>query len=180
MVLRSYLRFLGWEACGWDLGRNHGDVPNLLPQVVARVEALAREYGQPVRLVGWSLGGYLAREAARERLDLACGVITLGSLVVGGPKYTVVAPVYRSRGVDLDELEATIDARNRTPPPVPVTAVYSRHDAVVAWEACIDHWSGSVEHVEVTTSHLGLGFAPDVLAIVADRLRRHRADVSAE
>ena len=46
------------------------------------------------------------------------------------------------------------------------------------WQACIDHWSASVEHVEVKTSHLGLGFAPDVLAIVADRLRRHGAAVS--
>lgn len=178
VVLRQYLRFLGWEACGWELGRNHGDVPALLPQVVARLEALADTHGQPVRLVGWSLGGYLAREAARERPHLACSVITLGSPVVGGPKYTVIAPAYRSRGIDLDELEATIDARNRTPLPVPVTAVYSRHDAVVAWEACIDRWSASVEHVEVTASHFGLGFAPDVLAIVADRLRRHGATAS--
>lgn len=171
-VLRGYLSLLGWNAIGWNLGRNHGDVPALLPQVVACVERAAEAHGQPVRLVGWSLGGYLAREAARERPALVTRVVTLGSPVVGGPKYTAVAPAYRRLGIDLDAIETEIDARNRTPLPVQITAVYSRHDGIVAWEACIDHWSEAVEHVEVTTTHLGLGFAPEVLAIVAERLAR--------
>jgi pimeloyl-ACP methyl ester carboxylesterase len=114
-VLRAYVRFLGYQPHGWDLGRNHGEVPDLLPLVAERLEALARDEGRPIRLIGWSLGGYLAREAAPERPGAAHQVITLGSPVVGGPKYTAVAGAYRRRGIDLDAIEAEVtrSARSR-------------------------------------------------------------------
>jgi len=171
-VLRAYVRFLGYRPQGWGLGRNNGEVPDLLPRVAERLEALAREEGRAIGLIGWSLGGYLAREAARERPRAAHQVITLGSPVVGGPKYTAVAGAYRNRGIDLDAIEAEVAARNRQPLETPVTAVYSRSDGVVAWQACIDRHSTNVEHVEVETTHLGLGISPDVLQIIAERLAR--------
>ena len=90
-VLRKYLRSLGYVASGWQLGRNHGRVGELLPQVTRRVESIAARQGGRVHLVGWSLGGYLAREAAREIPEFVSRVITLGSPVVGGPKYTAAS-----------------------------------------------------------------------------------------
>jgi pimeloyl-ACP methyl ester carboxylesterase len=169
-VLRSYLRWLGYDARGWVLGRNTGDAPALMPRVTAAVDALAEETRQPVTLVGWSLGGYLAREAARERPERIPLVITLGSPVVGGPKYTLVADAYRRRGIDLDALEAQVAARNVVPLLARVVAIYSRTDGVVAWRACIDHHCATVEHVEVGATHLGLGFSPDVYAIIARQM----------
>ena len=80
----------------------------------------------------------MAREAARERPDLVHRVITLGTPVVGGPKYTVVARRFGRRGIDMAAIEAEIELRNRISLRTPVTAIYSRADAVVAWEACID------------------------------------------
>ena len=171
-LLRAYLRFLGYQPRGWGLGRNDGEVPDLLPRVVERLEAVAREEGSAVRVIGWSLGGYLGREAARERPQAARQVITLGSPVVGGPKYTAVAGAYRLRGIDLDEIEAAVAERNRLPLATPVTAVYSRSDGVVAWQACIDRHAQNVEHVEVETTHLGLGLSPEVFQIIAERLAR--------
>ena len=67
---------------------NGGDVAALLPRVIAQIERRAVATGTPVRLVGWSLGGVLAREAARDRPELVERVVTLGSPIVGGPKYT--------------------------------------------------------------------------------------------
>ncbi len=171
-LLRAYVRFLGYQPRGWGLGRNCGAVPDLLPPVVERLQALAREEGRPIGLIGWSLGGYLAREAARELPRATNQVITLGSPVVGGPKYTAVAGAYRRRGFDLDAIEAEVAARNLRPLETPVTAVYSRRDGVVAWRACIDRFSLNVEHVEVETTHLGLGFSPEVFRIIAERLAR--------
>jgi hypothetical protein len=171
-VLRAYLRLLGYRPSGWGLGRNRGEVATLLPDVVQRLEFLAREEGAPIRLIGWSLGGYLSREAARERPQAVHQVITLGSPVVGGPKYTAVAGAYRRRGVDLDAIEAEVEARNRRPLDTPITALYSRSDAVVAWQACIDRHAPNVEHVEVETTHLGLGLSPAVFRIIAERLAR--------
>ena len=99
-ILKSYLRLLGYRVRGWGLGRNSGDVPDLMPRVLKRISSFARRTQQEVRLIGWSLGGYLAREAARERPDLVHRVITLGTPVVGGPKYTVVARRFHRRGID--------------------------------------------------------------------------------
>jgi pimeloyl-ACP methyl ester carboxylesterase len=171
LLLRNYLRFLGYDARGWALGRNTGNVRGLLPRILDALDATAREAGAPVRMVGWSLGGYLAREAARERPDLVQQVITLGSPVIGGPKYTLAAESYRRRGLDLDEVERQVAARNAVPLRTPVVAIYSRADAVVAWEACIDEHCADVEHVEVSTTHLGLGFSPEVFVIIARRLK---------
>jgi pimeloyl-ACP methyl ester carboxylesterase len=170
VVLRSYLSLLGYDVHPWGLGRNGGDVPRLLPQVRENVASLARRSGLPVRLVGWSLGGYLAREVARDRPGDVDRVVTLGAPVVGGPKYTMVARAYRRRGIDLDAIEAAVAAREAVPLTRPVAAVYSRRDGVVAWRACVDERNTCVEHVEVVSTHLGLPFSPDVLLVVAHRL----------
>jgi hypothetical protein len=169
VILKSYLRLLGYQVRGWGLGRNSGDVPDLFPRVLKRISSFVHRTHQQVRLIGWSLGGYLAREAARERPDLVHRVITLGTPVVGGPKYTVVARRFGRRGIDMAAIEAEIELRNRISLRTPVTAIYSRADAVVAWEACIDE-NGDVEHVEVRTTHVGLGFSPEVYKIIARRL----------
>ncbi|HSN55969.1 MAG TPA: alpha/beta hydrolase [Candidatus Sulfomarinibacteraceae bacterium] len=168
--LRSFLRSIGHDARGWGQGRNHGRVPQLIPRIVDRAAELADESGRQVRLVGWSLGGYLAREAARESPDLVDRVITLGAPVVGGPKYTASAPMYRKRGYDLDSIEADVEARDADPLRVPVEAVYSRSDGVVAWRACVDRRNPRVRHHEVRSSHLGLVASPEVFRLVAELL----------
>ena len=126
-----------------DVRRNFGNVRKLFPRIVAGLEAVAAETTSPVRLIGWSLGGYLAREAARERPDLVHQVITLGSPVVGGPKYTLVAEAYRRRGIDLDEVEAQVAARNSVPLRTPSWR-YTRATTRFAWEACIDRHCAEV------------------------------------
>jgi alpha/beta superfamily hydrolase len=170
IVLKSYLRLLGYRARGWGLGRNSGNVRDLLPRVLKKMASFARRAQQEVHLIGWSLGGYLAREVARERPDLVRQVITLGTPVVGGPKYTVVARAFHRQGIDVDAIEAEIELRNQISFHTPVTAIYSRKDAVVSWEACIDRDASNVEHIEVRTTHLGFGFSPEVYKIIAKRL----------
>ncbi len=169
-ALRAYLRAMGYTATGWGLGRNDGDVPRLMDRVATRVRELTDRDQAPLRLVGWSLGGYLAREAARDLPDHVTRVVTLGSPVVGGPKYTAVAGLFRTEPGALDLIEQLVDRRYAVPLVVPVTAIYSKRDGVVAWQACIDERSPAVEHVEVRTTHIGLGFAPEVYEIVARRM----------
>lgn len=170
LLLKHYLRLLGYRARGWGLGRNVGDADELLPRILKRAASLAQRNQSKVHLIGWSFGGYLARELARERADLIGQVVTLGTPVVGGPKYTAFAQSFQRRGIDLEALASAIEARNRVSLCTPVIAIYSRRDAVVAWQACIDHNGANVEHVEVRTTHLGFGFCPDVYKIIAQRL----------
>ncbi|MCZ7528759.1 MAG: hypothetical protein M5U14_21730 [Acidimicrobiia bacterium] len=78
-------------------------------------------------------------------------------------------------GVDLDTLEASIATREANLPiEVPIMAIYSRCEAVVAWGACVDRSSPHVQHVEVATTHVGLGLSPDVYELVARRLASFR------
>ncbi|MDH3622691.1 MAG: alpha/beta fold hydrolase [Myxococcales bacterium] len=106
--LRRHLQGAGYRVHRWRLGINRGNVPALVPKVVARTEARFQRHEEPVALVGWSLGGVLAREVARERPDLVKCIVTLGTPVVGGPKYTSTAPFYEKvLNVDLDALERT-------------------------------------------------------------------------
>jgi pimeloyl-ACP methyl ester carboxylesterase len=171
-VMLAFLRRLGHDVHDWGLGRNTGRVPELRAAVSDRLATLRRQKRRRVVLVGWSLGGYIAREVAREHPELVRKVITLGSPVVGGPRYTAVAAWYRARGQDLAQIEQRVASRYRQPLRVPVTAIYSKRDGVVAWQACIDQWSPKVRHVEVDETHVGLVFAPRVLAIVAEEVGR--------
>ena len=170
--LRRYLTWLGYEVHGWELGRNTGNVRELWPQVFDEVRQIYARSGSPVDIVGWSLGGVIAREVARDHPEIVRQVITMGSPVVGGAKYTSMSRLFKQRGVDLDEMEATIAARESTPIRVPVTSIYSKNDGVVGWEASIDQHNTQVEHLEVYTTHLGLGISPDVFKIIARKLAR--------
>lgn len=170
-LLRRKLSRLGYQVSGWGLGRNHGKLGKLLPPLVARVRALAAEHGEAVQLVGWSLGGVMARDVAREAPEAVAQVITLGSPVVGGPKYTVFAALYRRQGLDLDQLAAAADAREaKRPLPCPVTAIYARRDGIVAWESCIDPHHAQVRHVETSATHFGMPMHPQTLRLIAHTL----------
>jgi esterase/lipase len=173
-ALRAYLSFLGYGVHGWGLGTNNGRVPAFVRRIIDLTARLADTSGQRVRLVGWSLGGVIARETARERPDLVERVITLGTPVIGGPRYTAVAGFYRRQGYDLNAVEELIRERNRNPIKVPITAIYSRSDGVVGWRACIDETSPEVEHVEVRTTHIGLGLHAEAYRLIATRLATPR------
>lgn len=169
--LRTVLGQLGHDVRGWELGTNRADVPDAIEEIGIRVHHAFRETGRKVALVGWSLGGYIAREVARDLPEAVRHVVTFGSPVIGGPKYTTVARMASIQGWDLEEIEAMVQERKRTPIRVPVTAIYSRRDGVVSWQACIDpEGEAPIEHVEVETTHLGLGFSAEVYRIVARRL----------
>lgn len=165
--LRRYLARLGYLPAGWGLGVNNGMVDDLIPRVSERVRSAAERLGAPCYLVGWSLGGYLAREAARAHPGAVSGIVTLGTPVIGGPKYTAAGPLYVKWGYDLDAIEAQVHERDRVPLRVPVTALYSRSDSVVAWQACIDHKTPHIRHEEVETTHVGFGFSPEVYRLIA-------------
>jgi pimeloyl-ACP methyl ester carboxylesterase len=172
LPLRAHLRRNGWAAVGWGLGRNHGRVGALLPPLRLLVSHLAEKHGQPVRIVGWSLGGVLGRELARPGALPIRQLITMGTPVVGGPKYTAYAGFYRMRGLDLSAAEAEVDARHSAPIPVPLDVIYTEQDGVVAWRASQDPRPGPryAEH-KVGGTHAGLIARPEVLGLV-DRLLR--------
>jgi pimeloyl-ACP methyl ester carboxylesterase len=169
--LRGYLRHLGYDARGWGFGTNTGDPRRDVQRLSRSVLELVGATGQPASLLGWSLGGVIAREVARLHPDAVRRVITYGTPVAGGPRHTTVARAHR-HGPDPDARRVAERLEPTAPVPVPLTVIFSRRDGIVAWQACLDHTSPGVEHIEVSSTHIGMGIDPDVWAIVADRLAR--------
>ncbi len=169
--LRNYLRLLGHDARHWGLGRNTGTPVEDTLQLLEHVDELRQRTGRKVTLVGWSLGGVIARETARKAPDSVRRVITYGTPAFGGPTYTLGAPVWGE--VACARYASMIEELDRDVPiAVPITAVFSRRDQVVSWAACIDRHSPNVRHIEVRSTHIALGVDPDVWRVVAWELGR--------
>ncbi len=158
--LRRYLRLLGYDARGWGRGTNQGNPEADAEALIEQVLALTGD-GSRVTLVGWSLGGVIAREVARRHPEAVRHVVTYGTPVVGGPTFTVGARSYgRAESERIARLTEELDRDD--PVRTPLTVIFTRRDRIVSWEACLDRTSPDVEHFEVGSTHLGLGLDPDV------------------
>jgi pimeloyl-ACP methyl ester carboxylesterase len=168
--LRGYLAELGYAVQGWELGRNLGRRQVVDLHLVPRLRELSARTGRRASLVGWSLGGILAREMAKRAPQDVRLVVTMGSPFAGGGRASNVAHLFEAvsgrRIVDDPQARRRI----REAPPVPLTSIYSRTDGVVAWRACLEQEGPTSENIEVRGSHCGLGHNPLALWAVADRL----------
>lgn len=170
--LGRYLRYLGYDVYDWGLGRNRGDVERYVHLVGERAAEIHSQLGGvPLTLVGWSLGGVIAREAARLHEPYVREVITMGTPIIGGPKYTATAQRFAdSAGIDLDEFEKEVHHRNSIGIRQPVTSIYSKLDGVVNWRASIDMYNKQARNIEVHSSHFGIGANGRVWRLIADIL----------
>ncbi len=171
-VLRRFLDGRGFRSFPWDLGRNlgFGSVGHLLDDLLARANDRA---GGPISLIGWSLGGVMARRLAKRRPDAVRHLIMLGSPIGGPPTRTTAWHLYdRVDPGRREEVEARYrDPELRTPAAgVPSTAIYSRTDGVVPWQIARETPGPLTENIEVLASHIGFGVNPGVFYAVADRL----------
>lgn len=166
--LRAFLRERGYAAHGWKLGRNTGPSPEIAAAMARRLADLVDRHGRRVSLVGWSLGGVYARELARRFPTHVRQVITLASPFRDVEAANVPRALVRRRRRLPDE--SAYRTRLAEPIPVPSTAILSRTDGVVAWRSCREEPGPLSETLEVAASHLGMGFHPVVLLLIADRL----------
>ena len=167
--LRKFLTGLGYVTRAWGQGLNLGPRPGVLERCADDVRALADRHGQPVSLIGWSLGGIYAREMAKIHPEISRCVITLGTPFTGHPKATNAWRLYELvSGGRVGEPRLMAQIRN--PPPLPTTSIYSRTDGIVAWRCSINDPGPLVENIEVHASHVGMGMNPLALYAIADRL----------
>jgi len=202
--LRKYLAQYGFRSTGWGLGTNKAglDIPHKLadlhsrwafdqrenyngeagvPMVIDRlleqIDTVQLAPGESLSIIGWSLGGYMAREVARERPNLIKQIITLGAPVIGGPKYTWAVRHFLRRDHDLNWVEDSIAKRDQQNPiSVPITALCSPSDGIVGYHATQDHHSLQVNHIEVDVAHLAFPFNRKIWRIVLDCLLDRETD----
>jgi pimeloyl-ACP methyl ester carboxylesterase len=170
--LRRFLKRLGYRAHRWELGRNLGHSDRLLSDMTDRMEWVYQQHGgQPISLIGWSLGGVYARVLANRHPEKVRSVICLGSPFTNNLKANRAWRFYQwITGRRLDEVDPELLEEVRRTPPVPTTSIYSHSDGITSWQCSIEAPGPLAENVRVAGSHLGLGFNPLVLHAIADRL----------
>lgn len=165
--IKTYLNRLGYQAEYWGLGLNNGYVEKYRDKIIARLEK--EESEEKITLIGWSLGGLIAREVARSMPHKIASVITYGTPAIGGPKHTIGVKVYEEKEVQrIIELQKELDETN--PIQVPLSIIFTKNDSIVNWSACIDRVSKNAKHFEVDSTHLSLGIDPSVWKIIIHEL----------
>lgn len=174
--LRDYCETLGYSAIDWGRGYNtgpQGDIDTWLAELSDHVSGLLAGHSRRATLIGWSLGGIYARELGKLMAPRLRQVITIGTPFNGLPDHTHAGWLFRLLNGAAPGSDPTLSLRLRTPPQLPTTSIYSRSDGVVAWQSCRhDKTGGQVSDVEVKGSHIGMGWNPAVLRVVAERLAR--------
>lgn len=171
-ILRNYLNQIGYQAIPWGLGTNRGPMLSMLPTLQNLISDVASQTGHKVRLVGWSRGGMISRELARDNPGQIDRVITIGSPVRGGIGASAIGRwVQHETGLTPQQMSRLTEERSRLPIRVPVRAIYSKSDGVVAWKACVDDETEGIEHFEVIGSHVGLGSNVEVFRLLPRLLR---------
>lgn len=168
-MLRRVLAAAGYAAHGWGLGHNLPVKPELLDRLDRQVAAISTRAAAPVTLVGWSLGGLIARAYAQHRPERVAGVITLGSPFSGDPRSNRAWRVYElfaDHKVDSPPIPYDRSAK----PPVPTAAVWSARDGIIAAEAARGEADERDLAVEISCGHLAMTCAPDALEAVLSLL----------
>ena len=167
--LRTFLEGRGYAVYPWELGLNCGPRDGVVRKLLAKIRAIHREHGRKLSLVGWSLGGAMARALAVREPARVRSVVTLGSPLGGHPKASNAWRLFEFvSGVRADD--PRLRALMSRHPPVPSTSILSKSDGIVSWPMSLIPQNGQSENIEVNASHFGMGANPAVLWAVADRL----------
>jgi pimeloyl-ACP methyl ester carboxylesterase len=179
-ALEWYLRSRGYAVETWGLGRNVGFHAKHAQALEQKIRFLHHKSGRKVSLVGWSLGGLFALYGAHQASECVRNVVTLGSPISVDPEGSASPPLikamYRLIAHPMGPVAHTMQPRakklrNHEWLPLPLSCLYSLSDGVVPPQEATVHGNPRLhENVRVPGSHIGLGFNPVVLWIVAERL----------
>jgi dienelactone hydrolase len=162
--LRRSLAGAGFEAHGWGLGRNKGIKADIFQLLDDQISALSIDV--PLTLVGWSLGGLIAREYAKHAPHHIAKVVTLGSPFSGDLRANNAWRVYElvaGHKIDAPPIAVTLAEK----PPVPTCAFWSAQDGVVAPRSARGLRHESDHRIELDCTHMAFVARPDAIRAIA-------------
>jgi pimeloyl-ACP methyl ester carboxylesterase len=185
-VMTRWLRGLGYRTRKAGIRTNVDCTAAVCDCLETRLEQMADVSGDRVAIIGQSRGGIIARALAKRRPDLVSGIVTLGSPNAGmlnihplvlasvlgvGTLGTLRVPhlftfncLFGDCCQEFRESLSTVDF----PEEVGYKALYSRHDGIVSWKACLDQ--AADELIEVQSSHCGMAVNTQVYGVVGRAL----------
>lgn len=175
MDLRRALARAGWRVHPWLLGMNRGAKADTIERLAARVAEVGG--GQPVLLVGWSLGGLFARELAHRFPDKVRAVVTLGSPFSGDLKTNTNVTRFYEWVAGHDVNQPPFERLGHEKPPVPTLALWSRRDGIVAPAAARGQEGQADRAIEIDTGHTGFAVHRPALSRIASAIYAFLAEV---
>jgi pimeloyl-ACP methyl ester carboxylesterase len=172
-MLRRVLKRAGYRTYGWGLGRNMPVRADLMARLDERIGALQAREGGKVSLVGWSLGGVIAREYAKHAPERVAQVVTLGAPFSGDPRANRAWRWYEAfsdHPVDAPPFPGNREEK----PPVPTTAIWSARDGVIPPAAARGQAGERDADLEIHCGHFAMSCAPDALEAVLKALSQGR------
>lgn len=190
-ILRRFLKAWGYDARPWGLGQNMNPMEvrsfadvraardRLLGELEVELEAIVAETGMKVSLIGWSLGGIMARWFASHHPQLVRQVITLGT-PFGDPRAVIVYPLMerlRHEPMSEADLDEWVDMCNAPlSDAIPLSILYSRSDGFVSPHIATKLDTRTVENIHVPCSHVGFTVNPVALYVIGNRLAQPTDD----
>ncbi len=186
-ILRFFLKRIGYRPFALEAGRNVEGMENRIQSVddatrfrdrlvdltVERIRDIHAQTGEPVSLIGWSMGGLYALDASRHLPDITRQVITLGS-PFGDPRGTSLFTIMRRLSgstVPIEEQDFNGWVARAAAPPVPTRVIYSDRDGIVSTDIARLPDSPLTHQVRVDSSHLAFAVNCRALGEVAAALR---------
>ena len=140
-LLHLALQSKGVVCHEWEQGFNTGITPDVEKKALEHLTRLMKAHPHAKwHLIGWSLGGLLAREMAKAlpALGLKCtSVATMGTPINNMPDNQRVLTIYRLFNKELPADDIFFHKNLFVSPPCRSLSIYSRQDAIVPWRACI-------------------------------------------
>jgi pimeloyl-ACP methyl ester carboxylesterase len=179
-LMAQWLRRIGHRPCRAGIRANIDCASRALERLEVELERHADRHGRKVTVVGHSRGGTLARVLAVRRPELVEAIACLGSplrdqLAIHPFVQAQVKAVallgslgapgmfsYRCNSDCCAGVNELLEAP--FPESVRFVSVYSRHDGVVDWRACLDPAARSIE---VTSTHVGMAVNADVYYVLS-------------
>jgi len=170
--MRHFARTLeksGHTVKRWGQGFNWGVSTQRFAIAERRLLDVYDRTGEPVWLVGWSLGGLYARELAKQHPAAVAKVITMGTPFSGSPRANNAWRAYQlitGHPIDAPPIEAQVAVK----PPVPTVALWSPRDGVVHRSSAAGKPGERDRAVALRCTHIGFSYAPEAIATVAREL----------
>src|SRR3954453_8458576 len=188
-LMTQWLRRTGHHTKSAGIRSNVDCSSASVERLAERLDCLAETSGQRVAIIGQSRGGTLAKVLAVRYPELVSGIVTLGSpqldpfdihplvrvqVYAVGTLGTLGMKGFFKHGCKNGACCESFWEQLAGPMPdrVGYLSVYSKSDGIVRWRACLDPES---EHLEITTSHVGMAANPRAFRAVAGALADFRA-----
>lgn len=176
LPLREFLEDRGHPTYPWEQGINRGPLPDVMKNLVEKIDELYDTHGEPFSLVGWSMGGAISVALTQLRPKKIRNVITLGSPLAHAPHATN-AKFFFELVSGMDAECVSLAKMIKPHKDVPITSLFTKNDGIVGWETSANFEHPKAEAIEILgTSHLGIVAHPGSFYLIANRLRQNKKE----